>query len=246
MRDQLREERKFLRRKRWYRFFRAVTLVTMLVIMLGIGLIVGLFTSVAKLLPSNEDLNDISPPVPTRILASDGSLLAKVNITTENREVIPINRMGYMPLTTRAIEDIRFNDHPGIDPRGIARALVSNFVARDSKEGASTITQQLARNLFHLTKEKKISRKLQEIVLALELERRYSKQEILETYLNQVYYGSNSFGLQSYGVEVAAKNYFGKDASQLTLAEAALLAGLPKNPNGYNPFSHVDDRARPA
>ena len=103
------------------------------------------------------------------------------------------------------------------------------------EEGASTITQQLARNLY-LTRERKISRKLEEMLLALELERRYSKEEILETYLNQAYYGSNRHGLQSWGVQVAAQNYFGKDVEHLTLAEAAMLAGLPKNPRDYNPY----------
>ena len=233
MRQQVRKDRDFLQRKRWYRFFRAITLLMLLIIALGVGIIAGLFVAVAKALPSGEELANIRPPAPTRVLAVDGTVLAKV--FSENREMVPYNRMGYMPSATLAIEDIRFMDHPGIDPRGIARAMVKNFLSRDSREGASTITQQLARNLY-LSREKTITRKLQEMILALQLERRYSKQEILETYLNQVYYGANAYSVQSWGVQMAARNYFNKDVKKLTLAEAALLAGLPKNPRDYNPY----------
>ncbi|HEX2950312.1 MAG TPA: transglycosylase domain-containing protein, partial [Armatimonadota bacterium] len=235
MKEYSRKDRDFVRRKRWYRFFRAITLLGFIMMALGAGFISGLFASVAKVLPKGEALSDIRPPAPTRVLASDGSLLAKVY--SENREIVPFNRMKYMPSATLAIEDIRFMDHPGIDPRGIIRALFKNIASGDSKEGASTITQQLARNLY-LSREKKITRKLQEMVLALELERRYSKQEILETYLNQVYYGANRYGVQSWGVQMAAQNYFGKNVDQLDLAECALLAGLPKNPRDYNPYRY--------
>lgn len=228
-------------RRRWYRFFRAITLLTFIGMALGAGILGGLFASVSKVLPKGEALGDIRPPAPTRVLACDGSLLAKVY--SENREIVPFNRMKFMPNATLAIEDIRFMDHPGVDPRGILRALVKNIVARNSKEGASTITQQLARNLY-LSREKKITRKLQEMILALELERRYSKQEILETYLNQVYYGANRYGVQSYGVQMAAQNYFGKNVDQLTLAECALLAGLPKNPRDYNPYRYPEAARR--
>ncbi|HEY3417148.1 MAG TPA: transglycosylase domain-containing protein, partial [Armatimonadota bacterium] len=220
-------------RRFWFRLFMAVTVFLLLMTALMAGFIGGLFAAVSRVLPDSEDLADIRPPVPTRILAADGTLLAK--FYQENREMVPISKMGYMVNATLAIEDIRFYSHPGVDPRGIMRAMFRNMLAGDIKEGASTITQQLARNLY-LTREQKVTRKLQEIVLALEIERRYSKEEILETYLNQVYYGSNRFGTQSWGVQMAAENYFGKNVEDLTLGEAALLAGLPKNPRDYNPY----------
>ncbi len=226
-------------RRRWFRACRAATILIFLGASLACGLVAGLFAAVSGVLPSGEALADIRPPTPTRVLAIDGSLLGKVYLPDQNRELVPITEMGHMVNATLAIEDIRFFSHPGIDLRGIARAMMKNLAARDSKEGASTITQQLARNLY-LSREKKLTRKLQEIVLALELERRYAKEEILETYLNQVYYGANTHGLQSWGVQVAAQNYFGKEAKALSIAEAALLAGLPKNPRDYNPYRSLE------
>ena len=232
----------YLRRQWWFRVCRALAIMIFLGAALVIGLVAGLFASVSQSLPKDEALSNIRPPTPTRILASDGSLLARIYLPDQNRELVPYSRMGYMIDATVAIEDERFFDHPGIDLRGIMRAMVKNVKAGDSKEGASTVTQQLARNLY-LSREKKVSRKLREMILALELERRYSKQEILETYLNQVYYGSNQFGVQSWGAQMAAHNYFGKNVEALTLPEAALLAGLPKNPRDYNPYK-FRDRAR--
>jgi penicillin-binding protein 1A len=228
----------YLRRKRWYRFFLAITILTLLISALGMGVVAGLFAAVTDVLPRDKTLSDLRPAVPTRILASDGTILARIFNPDQNREVVPLGEMGtLMADATIAIEDIRFKDHPGVDLRGIARAMVKNFIAGNSKEGASTITQQLARGLY-LTRRKELTRKLQEIVIALELERRYAKDEILEAYLNQVFYGSNPYSLQSWGAQMAARNFFGKDAKDLTLAEAALLAGLPKNPEGYNPYEH--------
>lgn len=234
------EQRDFSRRRRWFRFFRALTIFTFIFFALGMGFLVGLFASVSKVLPKGEALADIRPPVPTRILAADGTLLYRDYQPETNRKVIPIDEMGDdIQNATLAIEDVRFYSHPGVDMRGIARALRKNIMTGSTREGASTITQQLARNLY-LTSERKVTRKLQEVLLALELERRYSKAEILETYLNQVYYGSNTNSVQSYGVEMAAENYFGKSAHKLTLAEAALLAGLPKNPRDYSPYRDID------
>lgn len=222
-------------RKAWFRFFRMLTLFGLLVTALLVGIAGGMFASVSKSLPDADELSNIRPPAPTRILAADGTLLGKVY--SENREVVPIERMKNMVPATIAIEDVRFYDHIGVDPRGIARAVVKNVLSGNSREGASTITQQLARNIF-LSREKTISRKLKEMVIAIELERRYSKMEILEAYLNQVYYGANRHGVQSWGVQMAARNFFNKDVSDLTIAEASLLAGLPKNPRDYNPYRY--------
>ena len=131
-----------------------------------------------------------------------------------------------------AVEDRRFYSHWGIDPIGIARAIVQNYRRGRIVEGGSTITQQLTKVLF-LTPDKSLERKLKEAVLALELERRYSKDRILEMYLNQVYFGHGA-----YGVEAAARTYFAKSVSELNVREAALLAGLPRAPTSYSPFEH--------
>jgi len=140
-----------------------------------------------------------------------------------------------------AIEDRRFYDHFGVDPFGIARAAVANVLHRGVAQGGSTITQQLAKNLF-LTQERTLTRKLQEVLLALWLERKFSKTQILELYLNRVYFGSGA-----YGIEQAAQRYFGKPAKQLSLAEAAMLAGLVKSPSRLAPtrnYKEAEKRAK--
>src|SRR5581483_3091962 len=137
---------------------------------------------------------------------------------------------AYVPKAFIAIEDRRFYSHHGVDPLGIARAAVANILHRGVSQGGSTLTQQLAKNLF-LTQERTFSRKIQELVLALWLERKFTKSEILELYLNRVYFGSGA-----YGVEAASQRYFGKPARQLTLAEAAMLGGLVKSPSRLAPL----------
>ena len=137
-----------------------------------------------------------------------------------------------------ATEDARFYSHYGVDPTGIARAIYQNFRRGRIVEGGSTITQQLAKVLF-LTPDKSLERKLKEAILAMELERRYSKDRILELYLNQIYFGHGAFG-----VEAAARTFFGKGVGELTLSESALLAGLPKAPAIYSPFEHPDAAKR--
>jgi penicillin-binding protein 1A len=141
---------------------------------------------------------------------------------------------AYVPRAFIAIEDRRFYDHYGVDPQGIGRAVVANILHRGVAQGGSTITQQLAKNLF-LTQERTITRKLQEAMLALWLERKFSKTEILELYLNRVYFGAGA-----YGIEQASQRYFGKSATRLTLAEAALLAGLVKSPSRLAPTRNFD------
>ena len=139
----------------------------------------------------------------------------------------------YLPAAVLAVEDRKFYLHPGVDPFGVARAAWANFQAGSVVQGGSTITQQLAKNLF-LTNERTFKRKAQEVVLALWLEQKFTKDEILELYLNRVYFGAGAWG-----VEAASRRYFGKSASQTTLGEAALLAGLLKAPSRYNPSSDV-------
>jgi penicillin-binding protein 1A len=151
------------------------------------------------------------------------------------------NLPPYVPRAFIAIEDRRFYQHYGVDPFGIARAAVANILHRGVSQGGSTITQQLAKNLF-LTQERTVTRKLQEMLLALWLERKYSKTQILELYLNRVYFGAGA-----YGIEQASQRYFGKSARNLTLAEAALLAGLVKSPSRLAPtrdFDAAEKRAK--
>ena len=141
---------------------------------------------------------------------------------------------AYVPRAFIAIEDRRFHEHYGVDPMGIGRALVANVLHRGVAQGGSTITQQLAKNLF-LTQERTITRKMQEVLLALWLERKFSKTQILELYLNRVYFGAGS-----YGIEQASQRYFGKSAKNIGLAEAALLAGLVKSPSRLAPTRNFD------
>src|SRR5262249_14537566 len=154
---------------------------------------------------------------------------------------IPIHELpSYLPKAFVAIEDRRFYSHHGVDPIGLGRALVANTLHRGVSQGGSTITQQLAKNLF-LTPERTLTRKLQEVVLALWLEHKFSKAQILDLYLNRVYFGSGA-----YGVEAAAQRYFGKSARHVTLAEAALLAGLVKSPSRLSPTHNFDAAERRA
>ena len=155
--------------------------------------------------------------------------------------VLPLKELpSYVPQAFIAIEDRRFYEHYGIDPWGIARALIANILHRGVSQGGSTITQQLAKNLF-LTQERTIHRKLQEMLLALWLERKFSKTQILELYLNRVYFGSGA-----YGIEQASQRYFGKSARQMSLPEAALLAGLVKSPSRLAPTRNFDGAERRA
>ena len=135
----------------------------------------------------------------------------------------------YVPQAFVAIEDRRFYHHYGIDPIGVSRALVANIMRRGVSQGGSTLTQQLAKNLF-LTQERTLSRKVQEVGLALWLERKFDKTEILELYLNRVYFGAGA-----YGIEAASQRYFNKPAKQLTVAEAAVLAGIVRSPSRLAP-----------
>jgi len=198
------------------------------------AIISGLFLQILTQLPNVESISIYSPSETTEIYASDGTILAKLH-REENRYVVPIEKIS--PILQKAvigIEDERFSQHRGIDYQGIARAAVTNITKKRIEEGGSTITQQLARNLF-LTRKKTITRKLAEMILALQIERRYTKSEILELYLNQIYWGHNA-----YGIESAANVYFNKHASDLNLAEASLLAGIIEGPEKYSPYKNME------
>jgi penicillin-binding protein 1A len=175
---------------------------------------------------ANWEVPDRPPNV--RILSVDGQLVANRGMT--GGEALGLHEMSpYIPQAVMAIEDRRFYSHFGVDPIGLARAMVANVTSGSFSQGGSTLTQQLAKNLF-LKPDRTIERKVQEVLLALWLEHRHSKDEILEMYLNRVYFGSGS-----YGVEAASRRYFGKSAREVTLPEAALLAGLLKAPSRLSP-----------
>ena len=194
-----------------------------------IGASVGFFLALTQDLPQIQHLETYRPPTITRLYTVDKALLAERY--TEKREPVPLTAMPtYLKEAVIATEDQQFFDHPGVDIKGILRAIIKNILAREYVEGASTITQQLAKTLF-LTPRKSIMRKLKEAFLAFQIERRYTKNEILELYLNQVYFGSGA-----YGVEAASRIFFGKSVEELDLAEAALIAGMPKSPSRYSPL----------
>jgi penicillin-binding protein 1A len=201
------------------------------------GAVFGLWAAIALVgalvwagahLPAIQSLEIPKRPPTIEVVAADGSMLAQrgemAGANVSLKELPP-----YLPKAFIAIEDRRFYSHYGIDPFGILRAAVANLLHRGVSQGGSTLTQQLAKNLF-LTQERTLARKLQEAELALWLERKHSKAEILELYLNRVYFGSGA-----YGVEAASQRYFGKPARNVTLAEAAMLAGLVKSPSRLAP-----------
>jgi len=181
-------------------------------------------------LPDPTQIESFSPKESSKIFDRNGNLLYEI-YGEEKRTIIPLDEIPKKAiLATIAIEDRNFFSHPAFDIRSILRAIIYNALHLKFAQGASTITQQLARNAF-LVPEKTLTRKIREIILAIKIEKRYSKEKILELYLNQIPYGNNC-----YGIEAASKNYFGKKAKDLTLAESALLAALPKAPSFYNPY----------
>lgn len=198
------------------------------------GLIVGgLLWHLSKDLPALDQLGTYQPSLVTQVYSSDQRLIGQFFI--ERRILTPV---GDIPERLRravvAVEDVRFFEHPGLDYIGMARAAWTNLRRGGKVEGASTITQQLARSLF-LSSERTFDRKVRELILAYKMELVLTKEQILELYLNQIYFGQGAYGVAS-----AAQTYFGKDLSALTTGESAFLAGLPKSPNHYSPFKAYD------
>ena len=206
---------------------------------LAIGCI-GLITWVGAHLPPIQSLEIPKRQPSIQIVDMQGRALARRGDLAG--APLPLREMpSYVPKAFIAIEDRRFHEHYGVDPFGIGRAFVANVLHRSVAQGGSTITQQLAKNLF-LTQERTINRKLQEALLALWLERKFSKTQILEMYLNRVYFGAGA-----YGIEQASQRYFGKSARTITLAEAAMLAGVVKSPSRLAPtrnFNGAERRAK--
>src|SRR3954466_2329534 len=214
------------------RFFGWIFAVGTVLFLVGIAGAAGLFWHFSKDLPDYSQLQDYEPPVMTRVHATDGSLVAEY--ARERRLYLPIQAIPKLVLNAFiAAEDKSFYEHGGLDFQGILRAtlfMAQNYGTGRRPQGASTITQQVAKN-FLLTNEASFERKIKEALLALKIERTYSKEKILELYLNEIY-----LGLGAYGVAAASLLYFDKSVHELTPAEAAYLAALPKAPNNYHPF----------
>ncbi len=200
--------------------------------LLAVGVVAGIVASYSRNLPDINRMADYQPSRSTRVYARNGMQLA--NLYRENRTWVTIDKI---PVRVRnafiATEDAHYYQHHGVDFGGIARAALADY-RHERFQGASTITQQLARRLF-LSNEVSISRKVQEALLAIEIERYYTKDEILERYLNLIYFGSGA-----YGVEAAAHTYFGTDVGRLSLGQIAVLAGLPAAPSDYSPYVNLE------
>src|SRR6187401_3517871 len=200
---------------------------------------IGVIGWVAAHLPPIQSLEVPKRPPSIQIVGLNGRVLATRG--EMGGSAVPLRELPpHLPKAFIAIEDRRFYSHYGVDPFGIARAVAANVLHRGVSQGGSTLTQQLAKNLF-LTQERTMTRKLQEVILSVWLERKYSKDELLDLYLNRVYFGSGA-----YGVEAAAQCYFGKSARNVTLSEAALLAGLVKSPSKLAPTRNYDGAERRA
>ncbi|MFQ5991308.1 MAG: penicillin-binding protein 1A [Nitrospiraceae bacterium] len=213
--------------------WQAVLLSVVLSVGLVSGSVVGLVWYMSKDLPSLEEVPEHQPSLASRVYADDGQVVGQYYI--ERRILTPLAEIPEQLIeAVVAVEDARFFDHPGMDFIGILRAVWTNVRRGGKREGASTITQQLARSLF-LTPERTYARKMRELILAYRMEQRLTKEQILEMYLNQIYFGQGA-----YGVAAAAQSYFGKDPLDLDLAESAFLAGLPKSPNNYSPYKNPE------
>jgi penicillin-binding protein 1A len=227
------------RKARGSRVWAALGVTALLLVLFAIGAVAGMVAAYARNLPDISRMADYQPASTTRIYARDGTLLASVY--KENRVWVPISRIPVMVRDAFiANEDHNFYYHHGVDFGGILRASFADLTHQQF-QGASTITQQLARGLF-LTDQVSVARKVQEALLAIEIERYYTKDEILERYLNIIYLGAGA-----YGVDAAAHAYFGRGVDKLTLGQAAMLAGVVAAPSVYSPFANLSlasDRER--
>ncbi len=219
--------------KRNYLFVFSIGLLVFISFLLGIG--IGIFRYYQSDLPSiaKLEMDDTTTGLISRVISADSTVIHE--FYEEKRIPVSLHDIpDFLKKAVIVLEDRRFYSHWGVDFMGILRAFVANIRSGDIVQGGSTITQQLARNLF-LTTEKTLSRKIREAILAMEIERTYSKDEILEMYFNQVYFGSGA-----YGIEAAAQTYFGKHVSELTLDEGTLLVGIPRWPTRYSPYLNME------
>ncbi len=212
-------------------------LLTILIVASAVvGTLAGIVITSYKSLPSLDQLTSYRPKLPTKIYDYNGNIIAE--FFEQKREPVSLSEVPqYLIDAVIVTEDPRFFHHFGVDPLGIVRAMIKNLLAGRIVQGGSTLTQQLARNLF-LTQKRTLVRKIKEAILAVKIEHAFSKEEILEMYLNQIYLGHGC-----YGVEAASQYYFGKSVKDITLGEAAMLVALISSPEGYSPFRHPE-RAR--
>jgi penicillin-binding protein 1A len=216
-----------------FRLNKKITVFIVLLAGVAAGICAGALFAFTQDLPQIRTLETFRPQAITRIYSADKKLLAELYL--EKRDPVRLDSVPfYLKAALIATEDRKFYAHSGLDLKGIARALIKDILAGEFVEGASTITQQLAKTLF-LTSRKTMVRKIKEAILAFQLERRYTKDEILELYLNQVYFGSGAYGVKS-----AAKIFFNKSVRDLSLAECALIAGMPKSPSRFSPLINED------
>lgn len=215
-------------------FLLCLFLFTVSIFIGGIGAIYGYFY-ITRDLPKLDQIEDYKPDAVSQILSSNGEVLAE--FFSEEGRRYPI-KIANIPVMVRnaflAAEDASFYNHQGINPLSIIRAFIINLTQQGVKQGGSTITQQVVKNLL-LTKEKSIERKIKEAILSYRIEKIFTKDEILEMYLNEIFFGN-----RSYGILAASRGYFKKDVKDLTIAEAAMLAGLPKAPSTNSPISHFN------
>ncbi|MBF0159952.1 MAG: PBP1A family penicillin-binding protein [Magnetococcales bacterium] len=216
-----------------WKLFKWLFILSFVAAIAGAGGVAAIFWHYSRDLPPLKNLADYRPNLVTRVFARDYQLMGEFFV--ERRQFVPLAEMP--ELLTRAflaIEDTRFYDHPGIDIMSIARAAVANLRAQRTVQGASTITQQVAKT-FLLSSERTLERKVKEVILSYRIEQRFAKSEILELYVNQIYLGAGA-----YGVGAASRIYFNRDVTELTLGQMALLAGLPKAPSRYDPWRNPD------
>ncbi|UPR51940.1 PBP1A family penicillin-binding protein [Vibrio cyclitrophicus] len=215
------------------KFIKRLFIFTLICMILGVSTIFGFYYYVKPELPDVATLRDVELQTPMQVFSQDGKLISQFGEKRRNPvtyDEIPRHLVEALIAT----EDSRFYEHPGIDPIGITRAAIVVAMSGSAKQGASTITQQLARNFF-LSNEKKIMRKIKEIFIAIHIEQLLSKEEIMELYVNKIFLGH-----RSYGFGAAARVYFGKDLPELTLSEIATLAGMPKAPSTMNPIYSIE------
>ncbi|MCY4514551.1 MAG: transglycosylase domain-containing protein, partial [Candidatus Tectomicrobia bacterium] len=226
-----------MRSRRRRRFLRRVLIGLAMVMLLGIagagaaGYVA--YKELATGLPDVSALQDYQPSLVTEVYDRHEELIAEFFV--EKRRLVHLSEIpAHVRNATIAAEDSRFYSHGGVDYIGIGRAVWVNLRAGTTREGASTITQQVARNLF-LTRERTLRRKIREAILAHRIEQQYDKDSILQIYLNQIFYGHNT-----YGIEAAAQLYCGKSIADLSLADGAMIAGLPPAPNTYSPLRNPE------
>ena len=211
----------------------------LLLVFLGIILVLGIVLVLSKNLPSLEQLENYDPDLVTRIYSSDGKVLNELFV--QKRVFVELDKIpSHMKNAVISSEDRRFYDHWGLSMRSVIRAVVVNTISMSYRQGFSTLTQQLARNLYKSVGfEDSIIRKIKEVITAIQIERTYTKDEILEMYLNTVHFGHGT-----YGVEAATKRFFGKECDELMIDESALLVGLLPAPASYSPIHHPDRAIR--